>query len=270
MLGEKIGSGYFSEVFDYGEGKVIKLMREGKPLEFAQREHDAIRAIHEKYEWAPAVYGIEQIGDRYGIVMEKAEGMPISDYLIRSSTTIKKYFTLMVDYQLKLHSIRNDTLPTYEEVLERNLEKLELPDKQKDFIREYARTLPYQSFICHGDFHSDNVIVSGDKIKVIDWSTAYRGNPLSDIVFLRLLLRMPIKHEKLKFPVNVIAVVTKVIIQKIYYKEYFKRTGATMQQMLQWLLPSAVIRLGEGVPGGEAYLYKIINKECERLGYTPG
>ncbi len=270
MLGKLIGSGYFSDVYEYGDGKIIKLMKEFCPPQYAKREYDLTKAAHSRYPWAPAVYGIEKINNRYGVVMDKASGRPVSDILIfTGGLMLKRYLKLIVDYQLKLHSILDTTLPPYEEVLENNLQKVGLSETQKEFIRKYAKTLPRLSRMCHEDFHTDNVVIKGDKVTVLDWSTAYSGNPLSDAVNMQIIMRLPIKHKKTGFPVSLVAWFFKVLIRRIYFKEYLKRTGCTMEQINAFLLPAAVIRLGEGIPVEcEEALYKMIRDELKRLGFT--
>jgi aminoglycoside phosphotransferase (APT) family kinase protein len=270
MLGKLIGSGYFSDVYEYGDKKVIKLMKDFVPLEDTMKECDILKAVHGQYPWSPEVYGLETVNGRHGVVMEEAEGLPISDIMIRTgSANMVQSIKLLADYHVKLHSIPDETLPPYEKVFESCLQKIDLPAKQKDFIRRYVKTLPHQSFMCHGDFHTDNMIKKNEKIMIVDWSSAYRGNPLSDAVNMQIIMRMPIKHHKIKFPVSVFAELSKKLIRGIYYKEYCRQTGATMEQINAWWLPAAVIRLGEGIPEEcVSTLYDMIRKESERLGYS--
>jgi aminoglycoside phosphotransferase (APT) family kinase protein len=177
---------------------------------------------------------------------------------------------ILLEYHLKLHSIISENLPTYLEVLERNLVRIqELSEAQREFIRVYAAALPQQSFMCHGDFHPDNVIMKKDHIAVIDWSTAYRGNPLSDAVNMKILMSLPVVTKKMVFPINFVSRFFKPLIAHIYIRTYLKRTGATEEALDAWMLPSAVIRLGEGIPSGEDVLLNIINAQCKKHGFVP-
>ncbi|HOR13702.1 MAG TPA: aminoglycoside phosphotransferase family protein [Clostridia bacterium] len=270
MLDKLIGTGYFSDVYNYGEGKAIKLMKAFVSYEDTIKEYEILKAVHEHYPYTPAVYGIETIGARHGIVMDKAPGLPISDLLIRyGGITMKRDIKMLADYQARLHSIQDETLIPYIELFNKCLKKVELPISQKEFIQEYVNTLAHKSFMCHGDFHTDNMVIGKGRVTIVDWSSAYRGNPLSDAVNMQIIMRMPIEHHKLRFPVNVFAGISKRLILKIYYKEYCKLTGASMADINSWLLPAAVIRLGEGVPNEcIASLFDMIELECNRLGYS--
>jgi aminoglycoside phosphotransferase (APT) family kinase protein len=42
-------------------------------------------------------------------------------------------------------------------------------------------TLPEAGALCHGDLHADNILMTPDGPKIIDWVSALRANPLVDI-----------------------------------------------------------------------------------------
>src|ERR1043165_1595103 len=72
---ERIGSGRAAEVFAYGEGRIIKLLRQQGGGEFLAREADAQRAAREAGVAAPEVFGLESVDGRTGIVMERVDGL---------------------------------------------------------------------------------------------------------------------------------------------------------------------------------------------------
>ena len=50
--------------------------------------------------------------------------------------------------------------------------------------------LPDDKFLCHGDFHPDQIIMSPKGPIVIDWITAIKGSPASDVAQSSLVLRL--------------------------------------------------------------------------------
>jgi len=54
-------------------------------------------------------------------------------------------------------------------------------------LRELNR-LPTGGFLCHGDFHPDNVIWSERGPVVIDWLDANRGDPAADVARTPMLI----------------------------------------------------------------------------------
>ena len=135
LLGKLIGEGYFSEVYEYGADKAIKLMRSCFSKEYVQSEYERLQEVHEKFQWSPAVYGIKEIDGRHGIIFDRAKGRPISDYVMRYVWNLKKYLMILLKYQLILHSIRTDKLPSYMDILKKNINRIpELFDAQKEFI----------------------------------------------------------------------------------------------------------------------------------------
>jgi aminoglycoside phosphotransferase (APT) family kinase protein len=51
--------------------------------------------------------------------------------------------------------------------------------------------LPAPAVICHGDLHPFNLLVDGDQITVLDWSSALVGPRAHDVAFTSLLLAEP-------------------------------------------------------------------------------
>jgi aminoglycoside phosphotransferase (APT) family kinase protein len=50
---------------------------------------------------------------------------------------------------------------------------------------------PVPHVICHGDLHPFNLLADGDRVTLLDWSSALIGPPGYDVAFTSLLLREP-------------------------------------------------------------------------------
>ncbi len=70
------------------------------------------------------------------------------------------------------------------------LEQAPLDRTRKHAIAQHAAGLPDGDQVCHGDFHPDNIMLTPAGPRVIDWNNATSGNPLADIAWTSLILRM--------------------------------------------------------------------------------
>ena len=82
-FGPLLGRGYYAEVFEYGEGKVVKLFDDGREVEAAEHEARVTNVARESGIPAPKVYEVVTVNDRVGIVMERIDG----DNMIQWGTT---------------------------------------------------------------------------------------------------------------------------------------------------------------------------------------
>ena len=68
--GALIGEGKVAEVFEYGEGRVLKLYRAGQPKSDAVREAEVLGVVAQARVRAPRAYGVIEVDGRWGVVME--------------------------------------------------------------------------------------------------------------------------------------------------------------------------------------------------------
>jgi aminoglycoside phosphotransferase (APT) family kinase protein len=127
-------------------------------------------------------------------------------------------------------------------------------------ICEYLRAMPEGRSICHGDFHPDNIIVSGQSIGIIDWMNAYAGDPLGDAARTCLLMSSP--YITPDIPVSMAPVVAEVkrVLLDNYREQYLRMTGAQPDELKAWMLPVSAARLRENVPGEREWLMLMIDE----------
>src|SRR5262245_39936938 len=69
-----VGRGYCSDVYAWGDGKVLKLFHGPLARARAEREYRATRAVHAAGLPAPAAYELLEIDGRWGVVLERING----------------------------------------------------------------------------------------------------------------------------------------------------------------------------------------------------
>src|SRR5205814_8949014 len=76
-----LGKGYTSDVYAWGDGRVLKLFHGGLARDRADREYRATRAVHAAGLPAPAAYERVEIDGRCGIVFERVDGPSLFDHV---------------------------------------------------------------------------------------------------------------------------------------------------------------------------------------------
>ena len=93
------------------------------------------------------------------------------------------YARLLAGLQAQMHErIFDADVPTQRQRLQYEINQADiLPASLKNSLLKVMDSLPEDDRLCHGDFHPDNIMISGNDAIVIDWIDASRGNPLADV-----------------------------------------------------------------------------------------
>ncbi len=146
--GKPLASGREADVFDIGDGWVLRRYREHEGAEI-----EAATIEHVRRHGFPA----PKVREAHGrdIVMERIDGASMLDALIRRPWTFRHHARLLADLHVRLHAIAPPAgLPT---------------------------PLGEGQAILHMDLHPANVLLSPRGPVVIDWAAACRGMPEADV-----------------------------------------------------------------------------------------
>ena len=265
-IGSKISEGRTAEVFEFGEGKVIKLFRKEFSSD-AQWDYQVTEAAAKIFSGAPKVYGKAEHGGRPGIIFEKLEG-----HSCLKEITAKPWRTAyagkkLAEVQAAMHQVPAEGLREQKVGMIHALNRVkELTDSEKNRIIEYLNKLPEGRALCHGDLHPDNLFFSQRGPVVIDWVTANRGVPACDIARTSLILDSkalpPNTGVMLKI---VIGILRKVLFQS-YKKNILKLSGLHWTNIELWFLPLAAARLAEGnQPDEQNDLLSLVRKKLAEI-----
>ncbi len=81
---KKIAEGREAEVFEYGEGRVLRLFRGDRPLEHTQAPAATLQTAAAAGVRVPAVYGVETVDGRHGMVLERIDGDDLFEIVARN------------------------------------------------------------------------------------------------------------------------------------------------------------------------------------------
>lgn len=173
---EKVGEGYEAEIFAWGEGRVLRLFREG--LERGvEAERIAIPAAIAAGIPAPRMGEPLNARGRAGDLFERIDGENLLDRAGRLPWTMPREAWETGRLHARLHAIPAPAglEPLRDRVRER-LAQMETPPRLRPVVERALAELPAGDRLCHGDFHPGNILRErGGRRVVIDWGLAAAG-----------------------------------------------------------------------------------------------
>jgi thiamine kinase-like enzyme len=196
--GKIIGVGNTATVYEWVEGKVLKLFYQGYSKEAVEREFHNTKAISDMDFEKPKAYEIIFCEERMGIIYDRVEGESLLDWVMRTGDVNQ-----CAVYMAKLHKaiLQNKTrnVPNYKEFLKCNIvNATSANSKKREEALEMLDKLLNGDTLCHGDFHPGNILISHGNIIVIDFMNVCHGDFLYDVartVFLVEYTPVPIEVE---------------------------------------------------------------------------
>ena len=146
------------------------------------------------------VFGPGELLDRPVQVMERAPGTLLSDAMLQAPWRIRRLVGAFARLHARLHTLPTGGFPDDADALDQRLRltrhvvtALDHDGLSRGLARVEAaaaglRAAPAVG--CHGDFHPLNVLVSGDRMSVIDWTDAGLGDRHADVARTVLLFQL--------------------------------------------------------------------------------
>ncbi len=234
-----IGIGNTATVYEWEEGRVLKLFYEGYPKKSVEKEFYNAMAIKNMNFAKPKVYEIISCEGRMGIIYDRMEGESLLDCVMKTGDVQG-----CAAYMSKLHkailqnSISN--VPNYKEFLKfhiPNTPSINL-DKREEVLQRIDK-LPDGNALCHGDFHPGNILISNGHTVVIDFMNLCHGDFLYDVartVFLVEYTPVPMELDH-----------REVILgfKKILADLYLMQMNVTREMIQDYLSVIIMVRKGE-------------------------
>ena len=193
----------------------------------------------------PKIYDMVEIDGKYGILMEYIAGVPIGEAVFKNQNKFQEYLIKSIEIQINLNNIIANTFPSMKEILIRNINHIsEIEITYKQEILDKLEKICFNNFLCHGDFHFNNLLETSNDIKIIDWVNSSAGNFEADICRTYLLYKM-----------------NNEVLAKSYIENYCERTKVPKENIMNWLLFLATARLTERRDKQENEKLKKIIKE---------
>ncbi|MBZ0297462.1 MAG: aminoglycoside phosphotransferase family protein [Anaerolineae bacterium] len=242
---EIVGRGRTADIYDYGEGKILKLFHDDGPL--AAREIAIARIVQSTGLPVPSAGEAVLQEGRQGIVYERITGRLLARQLAARPWTVTRLARQMAETHAAIHRHTLPGLPPQKERLHAKIEAAaNLEDAQKQAIHTRLDALPGGQMLCHNDFHPENIFVTSQGLVVIDWVDATAGHPLADVARTALILQFAAIPQGNRLFIALVNAL-RGQFRRAYLARYFALSGATPEQLRQWMLPVAAGRLSEAI-----------------------
>ncbi|MFE6169462.1 phosphotransferase family protein [Viridibacillus arvi] len=247
-LGHPIASGNTAKIYLY-ENKIVKIFNNYLP-----DTESSYEANKQKYAYScglsvPKVLDVTKIDGKQAIIMDYIKGRTLGELLSENIDQAEYYMNISIDIQQKIHMITTNSLEPMSEKLRRQIEAAHNLDKRHkaDLIRKLD-SITFENRLCHGDYHLYNLIMSDNKVTIIDWVDASAGDIRADI-YRTFLLYSQFSSE----------------LADMYLRLYCDKSGLSKDSIFQWAPIIAGARLSENVSSEKTErLLEILNHYCPR------
>ena len=164
-----VGKGFCSDVYAWGQGRVLKLFHGRLARDRAEREYAGTRAVHAAGLPAPAAYELVEIEGRCGIVFERIDGVSLLDYAQAKPWALFEGTRQLAELHAQIHRCTAPAgLPALKERIKARIDDSDSTAADKEAALDRLAGLPDGTALCHGDFHPGNVLVTprprGDRL----------------------------------------------------------------------------------------------------------
>lgn len=178
-LGKMIGVGNTANVYEWEEGKVVKLFHKGYSNEAVEKEYHNAIAIKDMDFGKPKAYEMIFYDDKIGIIYDRMVGESLLDWIMKTGDVQQCAIYMANLHKTILHNKIGNVM-SYKDFLKQHLPSLSSLEEQNEILRLIDK-LPDGDTLCHGDFHPGNILLSDGNTYVIDFMNVCYGNLLYDI-----------------------------------------------------------------------------------------
>ena len=264
---QRIAQGNTAVIYRLGDGKILKLFRDGIARSAIEREYQNSRIAAGLLPQVPGVFDMPETDGRLGIVFQEVQGTEMLHLMLADPLKLRRYAIDFAGYHVRITQPLNADMRTVHEKLRDEI------GWQKDLLEEETRVilnmlsaLPDGGCLCHCDFHPGNVMISDGHVYFLDWMTACRGDACADAARTCLLLKFGEPLHVSRGQWLLVCAVMRVT-GRIYLRRYCRLTGAVKEDIERWLAPTAAARLSEWLtPHEKKRLLRFIRSEITKCG----
>ena len=222
------------------DNMAVKVFKQSHPVSEVLNEALNSARVEETGINIPKLVEITKVEDEWAIITEFVEGKTVAKLMEENPNDTHKYIEMMVDLQMDINKRRCPMLNRMKEKLTRQIQSVEeIDDGVKYELLTRLESMPKHVKLCHGDFNPSNIIISGDKVFILDWVHATQGNASADVARTYLLLAL----ESLEKAED-------------YMDTFCKKSGTDKRYVQRWLPIVAAAQLTKKRPEEKELLLK--------------
>ena len=187
---EVIGQGANGKVYRLDPDTIIKVYYNPDSLPDIQRERELARKAFVLGIPTAIPYDVVKVGDGYGSVFELLNATSFSKLLLKNPERMDTYAALYINLLKTIHSthVKPGDMPRMKDVAVGWMEFLReyLPREQGDKLCALVSAVPERDTMLHGDYHTNNLMMQGDEVLLIDMDTLCVGHPIFELASMYL------------------------------------------------------------------------------------
>lgn len=234
-----IREGNTATVYEWTDGKVLKLFHHNYPADAIKKEFNNAMAISNMEFLKPNAYEIVAFDHRIGITYDHIKGESLQDWTLRTEN-LGGCAAEMAKLHREILRNKAENIPYYKDLLRSDLLKV-APENPKAYNEALGllEDLEGGDTLCHGDFHPGNILIDNGEIAVIDFMNICHGPDLYDIARTVYLVEYtPVAVELMK--VDGIKEMKKAIAD-----QYLIEMQVTREMISDYIAVITVARKGE-------------------------
>ncbi len=261
---KKIAEGREAEMFAWGEGKILRLMRGSDDFERARMERDmlVLKGARERGLRVPAVYeAVEHMG-RPGIVMERIDGADLLTVIGRQPWKVWWVAGISGRAHARMHEIAApaELEATRAGITRRVTQSPHVPKVVADAALRALADLPDGDRLSHGDFHPANILMDGDEPVIIDWSNVSRGDPAADVARTLVILESGEPPPGTPLPLRLMALFGRRLLTSAYLRAYRRVAPLDMDLVRRWEAVRLADRLADSIQEERPKILRLLSK----------
>ena len=187
-----IARGGQADIYDFGNGKVIRVPRRPQDYDRIRYEYKVYQSLAGSNVAAPKVYELVEVNGAPSIIMERILGTSMMDQIKKQPQLIRRKAIDLANMHLGLLKVNAEVSMTNSKDQAKYCisKSRSLTEDTKQLLLDSLEHLPGGNFLCHGDFHPGNILHRDGKDYVIDWSGATKGDVVYDVAhtYIQLFL----------------------------------------------------------------------------------
>jgi len=262
-----IARGGQADIYDYGNGKVIRVPRRPQDYDRIRYEHKVYLPLSGSTVAAPKVYELIEVNGAPSIIMERILGISMIDQIKKQPQLIRREAVDLANMHLGLLKVNAEAFMTNSKDQAKYCigKSGSLAEDTKQVLLDSLGHLPGGNFLCHGDFHPGNILHSNGKDYIIDWSGATKGDIVYDVAHTYILLRVVPRAPGVSLLMHGIQKLLGKVMARIYLKTIMKSISIDPDRLSRWVLIKAAERTYYGLPSEMKRLHTFINKYARTI-----
>ena len=256
----KVGEGLEAEMFAWGDGRILRLLRNPENARSMQWEDAAARAALAGGIRVPRIFEMLAVNGRPGLVVERISGKDLLAEIAAKPWRVWAIGGACGRLHARLNAVAaGPALPELRERLAGRIRRSsDIPERFAAHALRELTDLPEGDRLLHGDFHPGNVLRAGEELVVIDWPNATRGDPHADFARSTLMLRLGDLPPGAPWLIRLGAKFARVLLTASYERAYRSEVSVDPGLHRRWELVRAIHRLQECIESERGKLLRFI------------